>query len=219
MKKYIFYFLFGFCVIDTYSQEKDYFSTEFDANYYYYFVGNSSNNLNYGFSLLISKYINKLKVSSGINYSTMSYYYNVTPITSPDYLTKREHNVKYFNFPIVGNVEIISNKIFSYSLLLGGSFNKIIEYNIKSYYLNNETLNENIEIKNENMGVSIICGATISSLLSSRCKLNLSPFINYKLIPGQNSQRPNYRNLPDDDILNVGIKLGIEYLFKTTEKE
>lgn len=220
MRKIIFCLLLFFWALKTYSQDKDYFSTEFDANYYYYFIGNNnSNNFNYGFSLLISKYINRLKVSSGIDYSTMSYYYDISPITSPDYLRKREYSVKYFNFPIFGNVEIISNKLFSYSILLGGTFNKIIEYNIKSYYLYNETLNENIEIKNENIGVSIICGATISSLLSSRCKLNLSPFINYKVIPGHDSQRPNYRNIPDDGIISVGFKLGIEYLFKTTDNE
>lgn len=219
MRKIIFCLLLFFCALKTFSQDKDYFSTEFDANYYYYFVGNSVNNFNYGFSLFISKYINKLKVSSGINYSTMSYYYDVTPITSPDYLRKREYSLKYFNFPIITNIEIFSHKLLSYSILLGGSFNKIIEYNIKSYYLNNETLNENIDIKNENIGVSIICGATISSLLSSRCKLNLSPFINYKVIPSYDSQRPNYRNIPDDGLLTVGFKLGIEYLFKTSDNE
>jgi hypothetical protein len=220
MKRIIFCILLFFFALKTFSQDKDYFSTEFDANYYYYFVGNnSSNNFNYGFSILISKYINKVKVSSGINYSTMSYYYDVTPITTPDYLRKREYSLKYLNFPIITNIEIFSNKLLSYSILLGGSFNKIIEYNIKSYYLYNETLNENIDIKNENIGVSIICGATISGLLSSKCKLNLSPFINYKVIPSNDSQRPNYRNIPDDGLLTVGFKLGIEYLFKTSDNK
>lgn len=124
MRKIIFCFLLSLCTLITYSQDKNYFSTEFDVNYYYYFVGkHNSNNLNYGFSLLVSKYIKKLKLSTGINYLIKSY----DSQGDPFYLTeRRKHNLKYINFPIIENIEILSQKKFCLSILTGFTFNNII---------------------------------------------------------------------------------------------
>jgi hypothetical protein len=216
MRKIIFCLLLFFWALKTYSQDKDYFSTEFDANYYYYFVGNNnSNNLNYGFSLLVSKYIQKLKFSTGINYSIKFYNSQGDPFYS---IEKREYNLEYLNFPIIANIEIFSHRKFRSSILTGFTFNHIIDYNIKSFYLNGETLTENNLLDNKKLGVTFMLGTTFSKLIGNKCLLNLSPFINYKLVPDHDNQRPDYNNIPDDKI-SIGFRIGIEYLFKTTENE
>lgn len=215
MKRIIFCLLLFFLALKTFSQDKDYFSTEFDANYYYYFVGdNSSNNFNYGFSILISKYINKVKVSSGINYSTKSYNTQGDPFWL---IEKREHNLDYLNFPIITNIEIFSHRKFSSSVLTGFTFNQIIDYKIKSFYLNGETLIEDNLLNDKKLGLTFLLGTTFSKSIGNKWLLNLSPFINYKLIPDHNDQRPDYKNIPDDRVF-LGFKLGIEYLFKTSDK-
>lgn len=216
MRKIIFYLLLFFLALKTFSQDKDYFSTEFDANYYYYFVGdNSSNNFNYGFSILISKYINKVKVSSGINYSTKSYNTQGDPFWL---IEKREHNLDYLNFPIITNIEIFSHRKFSSSVLTGFTFNQIIDYKIKSFYLNGETLIEDNLLNDKKLGLTFLLGTTFSKSIGNKWLLNLSPFINYKLIPDHNDQRPDYKNIPDDRVF-LGFKLGIEYLFKTSDNK
>jgi len=205
MRKIIFCLLLFFGALKTYSQDKDYFSTEFDANYYYYFVGNNnSNNLNYGFSLLVSKYIQKLKFSTGINYSIKSYNSQGDPFYS---IEKRKYNLEYLNFPIIANIEIFSHRNFRSSILTGFTFNHIIDYNITSFYLDNRKL-----------GVTFMLGATFSKSIGNKCLLNLSPSINYKLVPDHDNQRPDYKNISDDKI-SIGFRIGIEYLFKTTENE
>ena len=216
MKKKILFLIIAFCALKTYSQNKDYFSTEFDANYYYYFVGNNnSNNLNYGFSLLASKYIQKLKFSTGISYSIKSYNSQGDPFYS---IQKREYNLEYLNFPIIANIELFSHRKFCSSILTGFTFNQIVDYNIKTYYQNGETLTENNLLDNRKLGITYMFGTTFSTFISNKCTVNLSPFINYKLVPDHDNQRPDYTNIPDDKIF-IGFRIGIEYLFKTTEDE
>jgi len=216
MKKIAFCLLLFIWALKTYSQTKDYFSTEFDANYYYYFIGeNNSNNFNYGFSMLISKHIQKLKLSTGINYSIKSYDSQGDPFYS---IQKREYKVEYLNFPIIANIEIISQKKFFSSILTGFVFNHILDYNIKSYYLNGETLTEDNLIDNKKLGTTFVLGTAFSKSVGNKCLLNLSPFINFKLIPDHDNQRPDYKNIPDDKI-SFGVKIGIEYMFKTSDSE
>ena len=206
MKKYFFCFLLFFWALKTHSQVGDNFSIECDANYYYYFVGNNSNNFNYGFSLLTSKNINFLKISAGINYSTKSYYSQEDPLSL---ILKRVYNLEYLNFPIIVNSEIYSRRKFSSSLLIGIAFNHIIKYHILSYYKNGEILIENILLDDKSLGVTFITGTTFSWAIGNKCLLNLAPFINYRLIPDHDNQRPDYKNIPNDKIA-VGCKIGVE---------
>lgn len=213
MRKTIFCLLLFFWTTTTFSQDKDYFSTEFDANYYYYFVGENNNNLNYGFSLLVSKYIQKVKLSAGVNYSIKSYNSQGDQFYS---ILKREYNLEYLNFPIIANIEIFSQRKFHSSILIGFTFNQITDYTIKSYYLNGKTLTENNLLDNKRLGISFVFGTTFSKLIGNKYLFNLSPIISYKLVSDHDNQRPDYKNIPDDKI-SIGVRIGIEYLFKTTD--
>jgi hypothetical protein len=216
MKIVIFCLLLFLWALKIFGQDKDYFSTEINANYYFYFVGeNNSNNLNYGFSLFVSKYIQKVKLSTGINYSIKSYNSQGDPFYS---VQKRKYNLEYLNFPIIANIEIFSLKKFYLSILTGFTFNQIIDYNIISYYLSGEVLTENIKLDNKKLGITFIFGTTFSKLIGDKCVLNLTPFINYKLVSDHDNQSPDYKNILDDKI-SVGFIMGIEYLFKITNNE
>lgn len=216
MKIKFLYLLIFICGFKTYSQEKKYFSIEMDVNYYYYFLGeNNTNNFNYGLSIIVSKYINKLKISSGLNYSIKSY-----DSDGDDFflIKKREYKLDYLNFPILSNIEIINRKSFNSSILFGFIFNKILDYNIKSYYFNEKTLNNNINENKTNLGTTLNLGLTYSKITGKKWQLNISPFINYILIPDHYNGKPQYTNFPDDRF-SLGLKMGIEYLCKKNDAE
>ena len=216
MRKIILCLLIFFSAVKIYSQQNDCFSTEFDANYYYYFVGNTnSNNLNYGFSLLVSNYIQKLKISTGIGYSIKSYNSQGDPFSS---ILKREYNLEYLNFPIIANIEFFSHRKFFSSILTGFRFNQIVDYKIETYYQDGEIFTDDNLLVYKQLGITFMLGTTFSKLIGTKCIVNLSPFINYNLVPDHDNQRPDYRNIPDDKI-SIGLRLGIEYLFISTENE
>lgn len=205
--------LLTLCCVAIRSQEKENFSTEVDASYYYYYLNeNRINNFNYGFSFLLSYIIDNLKVSSGINFSTKNSYYNVESNISTDFLERRVYRLDYVNIPILISYGINSSGTLRANILSGIIFNKIIGYSITSSYLNkNPVIEKNIK-SDQKTGVSLRLGINISKKTNQYFVFNLSPFVDYKFELDYTIQRPDYRNLTDDR-LTLGIKLGIEYVF------
>ena len=81
------------------AQNKRFPSIQMDANYFYYRMGgNTRNSFNYGFSFLLSETLNNIKISSGINYATKNYYYQVDPDALTYFLTKREYKQSLFQY-------------------------------------------------------------------------------------------------------------------------
>lgn len=213
MKKNALFFVLYIIAYEIYGQKNN-FSTEINVNYTYYFVGeNNSNNLNYGFSLFASKYIQKLKLSTGINYAIKSYNSQSDQLYS---IQKREYNLKYLNIPIIANIDIFSQNKFISCILTGIAFNQITDFNIKTYYLNGETITDINLLSNRKLGLSFMLGTTFSLLIGDKYLLNLSPVINYKLIPDHDNQRPNYKNIPNDKV-SIDLKFGVEYIFNHIE--
>ncbi len=157
----------------------------------------------------------KLKLSTGINYSTKSYYSQADINNS---IAKREYDLKYLNIPIIANIELMSQKGVSISLLTGFVFNNIVDYNIETYFLNGDSENENDLLEDKKIGVTYMLGTTFSKSIGEKFILNMSPIANYKLIPDHSDQRPNYKNIPNDR-LSLGFKIGIEYLIKKSDNE
>ena len=135
--------LFGTLFIDLFGQQKENFSIETDVNYYYYYIShNTRNSFNFGYSLLGSYKFNKYKVSSGVNFSTQDSYYNVIPDESSNFLEKRNYNLKYINFPFLMSYMISSSLKYKTDLLGGVVFNRVIKYDIASYYSNKDPIIE-----------------------------------------------------------------------------
>lgn len=226
MKKTVFILLFALSISQIYSQEKNYFSIQVDNSYQYYFFNNNDENLykldfknkfNYGFSLIGSKYFNKFKISTGINYISKTCNNNVEEPLSET--LSRDFKIKYINLPIIGSYEIFSRNTFNTDIDLGLILNRIIDYRIKVYSINNQTfISDNIDA-GQQLGLSITGGFTFSKLIGKKLVLNLQPYVCYKIINDHDYNKirnPNfyiYYILPEDRF-SLGIQLGIEYLFK-----
>ncbi|HFB61969.1 MAG TPA: hypothetical protein ENJ69_03195 [Bacteroidetes bacterium] len=219
MKKYIFLALLLTGSLAVQAQEKGGMSLEAGAAYYHpFFGGNTKNNFNYGFSLLVSKRFRNVKVSAGIDYATKKYYYEVNP-TGFNPLTKREYDMQYLNFPFLVNITVarLSEKA-ELGLLTGLVLNKVAGYKIISTYANHPVSEDDLEIP-ASMGLTFRLGAAFSLPLGNRFRLNLTPFGDIKLVMNGNQDSSgdpyagSYRNLPDNRF-TLGIQAGMEYLFK-----
>jgi hypothetical protein len=211
--KVLLFVIFCTLFIDSFSQKKENFSIETDINYYYYYLGNNTKNpFNYGFSFLGSYIVNKLKVSSGINFSTQDSHYNVIPDASSNFLEKRDYNIKHINFPVLVYYAVYSSRKYKTAILGGVVFNRVIGYDITSYYSNRDPIIEkNIEINNQKTGVSVRLGIGISRYINQHLLITLSPFTDLKIETEQVEYRPNYHSLPSYR-LSHGLKLGIGYI-------
>lgn len=221
MKKIILInFIILLSLFKIYSQDKTFLSTEFNTNYFYYFLGENNNKFNYGFSLQLSENIDKFKISFGAIYAT-KYYWD----KPSEKYNKCEYLLKNIRLQIIGNYQIISKNTFSMDILGGFDFDQIIDYDVKLYYVNGyrEKIN-NIKIQNK-LGVSCVMGLNFSKLISDRVALNLSPkfYITIKQDHEPYSpplgpiSEPFYENLIDD-LFTFNLSLGIEYLFKKSEQ-
>ncbi len=213
MKKTILCFLLFWSETSVcYCQNTTSFSVEFGANGCYYFMGdNKRNDFNYDLSVLGSLAFRKLKLSLGVGYSVKSYHSQETNEGLYHLIFDREYNIKYIYFPIVVNLEMVSSRALSACVFSGFEFKEILDYDIKTYKLSGEKTNEKGLLNNRSLGVTFLLGTTFSVLVGQQCKVNLSPFIRYNMIADHVSQKPNYRNIPDD-IMSIGIRLGVEYL-------
>jgi hypothetical protein len=212
MKKALFLLFSFICTELLYSQSEEYFSTEFELNYYSDFIDQGySNDLNYAFSILISKYIKKLKISSGINYSIKSYVSRPEIVHS---IQKRKYNLENLNFPIIATYKISSKERNSLSVFTGFVLNQILNDEKELYYLSGETIVQNNLIDNQNLGATLVLGTTFTKSIGNKYRLNLSPCINYIAVSNNNNQRPSDNYFPDYK-LSVGLKIGLEYLFKS----
>jgi hypothetical protein len=97
-------------------------------------------------------------------------------------------------------------------LVGGGELNKIIDYNLTTYYMDGGVSSKKITDYDDKIGLSIFSGVNVSIPVYRNFNLNVSPIIKYILAPGYGSQRPNYESLPEDR-LSFSLSIGIEYLF------
>ncbi len=213
MKSLSLIFIICFCVITVFAQNEKNTSIEADVNYFYHFIGNNTNNdFNYGISILFSRSINNLKISTGINYSTKNYYYNVTLQNSLDSLSKVEHNLSYINFPILVKIKCCGNRQKTISILSGLLFNKAIKYDKLSYFDDKPSLYERDLSVDSQLGLTFRLGLNFKKNINNHFRLNLEPFSDYKLILNTKHSRPDYINISDNR-LSLGLKIGLEYMF------
>lgn len=211
MKILIIIFLIAISSSVVFSQDKNLISSEIDANFYNYCISKeNTNKFNYGFSLLFSRYLRKLKISFGINYSTK--YYNA-PGNAFFEVERREYNLQYLNFPIIMNYPVITKEKHFISFLTGITFNNIIDYRIRSYYYSGDIYIADNLLNQKSLGMSLNIGLTISVTTGKNTLFNLSPIISIKIVPDHDVQKYSYKNIPDD-IFSIGLKIGIEYLIK-----
>lgn len=204
MKKYFMIILMIIYSTVSRGQEENKYSIGLDANYLYHNIGgDTGNNFNYGFSLLLAEKIAKIKVGIGINFSTLNYTDN------PNYANKLEYKIKYLNFPLLvffNNNSIKSTKISPY---VGIIVNKVIRYDQVSYHPNTApTYQKDINLPRK-LGFTFRAGVNVSKTISRNVVLNIAPFADFKFVTnGYHSSA--YDELPDSG-LTFGFKVGFDY--------
>lgn len=173
---------------ELFAQKKDHISAEVDANYYPYNTANVQNGFNYGFSFLTSAYIDRLKVSLGINWVRNYDYYNEEPTASNNYFEKRDYQLKYMNIPLL--VTIIINPLGKVKVGITNGFilNNLYSYRVTSYYSTKDPVVEkDVQVSDQ-----------------------LLAFYQCEVVA--RSRRPG-EIVIDDRGLTFGLKIGLEYRF------
>jgi hypothetical protein len=230
LKKTICYILLFGLAFKNYAQEQkknDYFSFEGDVNYYNYpalksFSSNAYNVFSYGFSLHAAKYIHKIKLSIGLNFSSMSLTTNETNLKPYD-VKRRDYKLEYRNIPILFNTRIAASPTFTSGLLFGFVISHTNKYDITSYYINGVKKTENAKALGFNdSNLLFMFGSSFSILLGhpkpleDRIALNFQPSLSFKLTSPSRSYNPlnDYHSFRNGTGIMFGFKIGIEYFFR-----
>lgn len=202
-----------------YAQNNDKISIEADVNYFYHFIPNGKNNFNYGLSFLASNRKEKVKISTGIIYSTKYYYfdnYHQDPYSSSN-IIKRKHRSQYLNIPLFLSIGKMDKEKISANLLVGVMLNLLQKYEQRTYYSDNPNAAVSKTAKSDKTGITIRLGGNFSKNISNRFLFNASPFCDLKIISNQGEVTPSHfpvdYAIVNDNIMSFGLKLGIEYLF------
>lgn len=218
-KKSMIVILFLSITFSILSQERNNpYSIEINCNYIYYDFNTTKNDFgyknqfNYGFSVLFSKQLsNKIKFGIGASFMTKNAYYEVEPTSFNDYLTKVEYHIQNFSIPFQVNYAILDLPTFKTSLTNGFLINTIANYSINRYYTTTSPIKDFFDGIDLKTGLSYRFGIELSKNIGQKISINISPFLNYKLILDY------YQYLPGssftDDRLSYGLIVGIGYDF------
>jgi len=212
MKKCILGILMIVYSLASYGQEENKFSIGMDANYLYHHLDKDmNNNFNYGFSLLMSENIARIKVSFGLNYSTFNTYYTAKPTNnSASYLEKEEYEVQYLNFPLLVYFRNNSEKLSNVNPYIGIIVSKAINYDMVSYYLNTPPVYNNDIYMHQTLGFTFRIGVNVSKPICQHIVLNTAIFSDFKLVTNSVSRSHGFGELPDSGI-TFGLKIGVDY--------
>ena len=78
--------------------------------------------------------------------------------------------------------------------------------------MNGNIATKNNLLANRQLGVSFMLGSTFSQTIENKWILNLSPFVSCSLVRDHKVQRPDYTNIPNNNLF-IGLKIGVEYIF------
>jgi hypothetical protein len=210
MKRIALFFFILSLSFHAIGQKTDFFSVELNTSYYRYILRNTySQDFNYGFSLAVNRHVNRAVIGIGINFSTKSFWNDGDTFFI---IEKYDYSINYLNLPFVLKYKLNSNNLLRLYLVGGLELNKIIDYNLTIYYMDGGVSSKKITDYNDKIGLSIFTGVNVSIPVYRNFNLNVSPIIQYMLVPGYGSQRPNYESLPEDRFL-FSLSIGIEYLF------
>lgn len=213
MKTRIFLFIIMLLLISKISiSQSNYFSVGTDVEYLNHYLGsNTKKHFNYGISFFVSRNINNLNVSTGFNFSTRDFYIFLEHDNSSIGTYKKEYTLRYLNIPVLLQLSFSETKIGKFKVLGGFIFNNVIRFNV---HTNNVETTE--EISNDldkyyDLGISSRLGLNYANNLNKSFILNISPFIDYKLILNAKTTHYTIVSIPDNR-LTLGIKIGIEYV-------
>jgi hypothetical protein len=194
------------------AQENKTTSFEVDLIGFRDIMDNGKNNYSPGFSLLIHKKINKIKLSWGINFATRNFCYD---FSDPNWdVNKMEHKLSYLNFPIFIGYTFYKHNKLSLDVVNGMIFNKLMSYNETIYYNNQETESNSIKVSSYPLGLTYRFGVNVTRRINNHFNINLQPFGDFKFKSNSFDVHPKSGEIKTpDNTISLGLKLGLEYLF------
>lgn len=207
---------FGFSNI--YSQEQICLSTEIGGGGYYNFINkdlnrnytlndDESGDLGYGFSFMLSRYLGAkttTKLSFGVNYSSRDYFSYSGVHTH--YYSPSEINCKivHFDCPLYVNWNVFTSNKFKASVTTGAV---VLLYNKYENWLDEGGNKVSTHDNFLTGGISFRFGFELTRSLTPNLNLNFSSFADYKTFACK--EYVEFTGVR----LNLGLKLGVEYLF------
>jgi|GEM_PF-2030262 len=196
------------------AQENRNFSIEGDFCYYRGLKGVYIGKFNHGYSLLLSKYVSKLKISVGVNYSVFAYAENFSESNLSGQPIRKEYRMEYLSFPLILQPTLYSNEKYRFSLVAGVLFNKPLRHEATTVFddpAKNQTTSSGSAVQ---QGFTLIGGFSVSRKLSDHFEVYLTPFVNYRTGIGINGDTsPNYPFIQESNLLQLGGKISLEYSF------
>ncbi|MDR0972126.1 MAG: hypothetical protein LBM25_07070 [Bacteroidales bacterium] len=224
MKKlFLILILIGFCFTSSFAQKEKFFSIEANVNTRYFF--NSYEDIltthNYGIALIPYFNINSWKFGIGFSYS------NLRLAEHRDGGINRYY-LGYIDVPLVVNYNFYKKGIVTFNGFGMFLLNALIDASTYSSYYGRGRYDINIEPNTSPFALSFRLGFEVSLLSYSNIRINVAPFVNYKIFG--NSEKFSKENILEPPFyvpnpptpyffektspFSLGISLGVEYMFK-----
>ena len=210
MKAFIFTLL-SICTLCSFAQTGNRHSLEADFNYLVPMNEGKTNNFNYSASLMYSeKIFSRIKVSVGVDYSSLSYYTTNEEHFGTRYLKKYQYEKEYLNFPLIVTFVRDSEKKFRIEPLVGLIARKAIRNGYNSYNADIPTYHTADELS-DHVLLAFRVGINVAHPINQHLFLNFAPTIDI------NQNEKNYArygsDAPDPSLpaAILGFKLGLEY--------
>ena len=210
MKKFTITIILFCCLFELYGQEKNRSSVEIQGNTSFFFLRN--NNFNHGYSLILSRYINKIKVSAGVNYATKNTYTKHVPSYWLDSVYQLNYNIKYLHFPLLVTFNVYTFNSLKLNTTAGIVFNRILDYDIVEKRNNKPDEIEKDIYEGQNLGFSFRLGVGLTKSILQNFNVSLSTFADYKYRLDFSYMPNSYQNLSEDRV-SCGASIGVEYKF------
>lgn len=219
MKKIIIFAILALFIGQIHAQKNDFLSLQVGVGYYNYPNLKSDDfYFNYGLSPLLFLNINKLKIGSGVNFSTKkySYEYEITPMNN---ISNKLYDINYLNVPILIGYRLYEKKLNRFDILAGVSFDHLIKFKTTTthkYNDGNVSVTDNILETDKpvsHSGISLMFSIYYYRQIFNQLDVFVSPFAEFKVRnEGEDNPRYNWR-FPDKRFA-CGLKIGLEFNFK-----
>lgn len=198
----------------TYSQNKESYSIQIGTAYLHYHQNSSTYYFNYGFSSMFGLNINRLRIRSGLLYTTETFSidYEITPINP--YHNNNKYSIRYINVPITVGYEIYSKEHHSFSIHGGVVISNVNHYTITETYQYTDytdAITENIPRKMFRHGFSYHAEFQYGRILNRNLAVLVAPYFEIKT--RLDHDYTPYFDFPAHGIC-LGLKLALEHSFK-----
>ncbi|MDR0789272.1 MAG: outer membrane beta-barrel protein [Bacteroidales bacterium] len=229
MKKGILVVLASFIAVNTYSQQKNWWSIELNTNtntfLFKEYDSHFDNDFHYGFSLLGSfTFTRAIQLSSGISYTRKHFSGNRQWITGET--DRFDLYGNYFSVPIYLTITAPFGEQSKFKLysLLGLTFHKFMYNSVWHYADNSIQANNYLNKDYDTFVTSYRVGLGISAEVLKNLNIKVLPFFEYQFEDDISRTFGHFGGPGDERFIpaggfSVGINIGFEYMFRKSNND